>query len=73
MYPTDYALVLPWYPKVASEQLHHHGWRPSWHRVVTLAIQLASALEHVHQHDIVHRYVLFLCFYMALYGFVRFC
>lgn len=52
---TDYSLVLPWYPKVANEQLHEHGWRPSWHAILTIAAQLATAVHHIHDQGVVHR------------------
>lgn len=39
----------------AGEQLHTHGWRPSWAGVLRLGAQLAAAVAHIHAAGYVHR------------------
>lgn len=41
-------MVMPLEPQNAAEELHEAGWRPGAAAVISLATQLAQALEHIH-------------------------
>lgn len=55
MLPPHYFMVMPNLGDNLHSLLHSHGFRPGWGQVLDMAVQLASAVEAVHEMGIVHR------------------
>ena len=51
----DYFLAVELGTQQLAERLHSQGWRPRGPEVLGLALQLASALDHLHARGILHR------------------
>lgn len=50
LYFADYFMVTPLEATTAALEVHDKGWQPPPEAVIRLAVQLASALQHVHGH-----------------------
>lgn len=53
--PPHYFMVMPNLVENMHVLLHEQGFRPKWTEIIDMGIQLASAVEAVHQAGIVHR------------------
>ncbi len=48
-------MVLRLEPRNLRDELHTHGWRPTWATVLVLAMQAARALAACHELGMLHR------------------
>ncbi|GMH40224.1 hypothetical protein BSKO_08128 [Bryopsis sp. KO-2023] len=55
MLPPNYFMVMPNLGENMHSLLHTQGFRPSWSEIIDCGIQLACAVEAVHEAGIVHR------------------
>ena len=52
---SEYLLVLEYADSTLNVYLSKHFNELDWNDKLRLALQLASAIEHIHEYDIVHR------------------
>lgn len=55
MLPPQYFIVMPNMGENLHTLLHDKGWRPTWVHMLEIGVQLAGALQAVHDAGIVHR------------------
>lgn len=55
MLPPNYYLVMPFEGKSFHSLLYDDGGRTNWKRTLEIGLQLTSAMQHVHDHGILHR------------------
>lgn len=55
MLPPEYFMIMPHMGDNLHTLIHEKGWRPSWHEILGMGLQLAGALQAVHGAGIIHR------------------
>lgn len=55
--PPSYLMVMPLAASNLHLKLYEQGWQPGWGELLSIGAAMASALEYVHSHGIVHRCV----------------